>query len=319
MTESATDTSKRPFLTTTAGVLLGCLACCALWGSAFPCIKIGYALFSVDSADAASQMLFAGIRFTLAGIMVVVGVSAAQRRPLVPARHDWPAILVLAMFQTFLQYLFFYQGLSKASGVTSSIIEGSASFIAILFAALVFRSERLTGRKLAGCALGFAGVVFINLTSTGINPDMRLDGEGFILISSCAAAMSTCLIQRFSATHDPVLLSGWQFLVGGIALTTTGLAGGGHLEPTGVQAWVLLAYMGFISAAAYSIWSLLLRVNPVSRISVFGFMNPVFGVVLSAILLSESSAIAPWRAMAALALVSAGIIVVNRATAKKSL
>lgn len=310
--------SKESFLTSTTGVLLGCLVCCALWGSAFPCIKIGYALFSVASTDTASQMLFAGVRFTLAGAMVVIGASAAQRRPLVPARHDWPAILVLATFQTFLQYLFFYQGLSKASAVTSSIIEGSSSFTAILFAALVFRSERLTSRKLTGCALGFAGVVLINLTSTGINPDMHVDGEGFILISTCAAAMSTCLIQHFSATHDPVLLSGWQFLVGGIALTATGLVGGGHLEPTGMQAWVLLAYMGLISAAAYSIWSLLLRVNPVSRISVFGFMNPVFGVVLSALLLSESSAIAPWRAAAALALVSAGIVVVNRAAAKKS-
>jgi len=318
MTEGTIATSKRPFLTTTTGVLLGCLACCALWGSAFPCIKIGYALFSVDATDTASQMLFAGVRFMLAGAMVVVGVGAAQRRPLVPARRDWPAILALATFQTFLQYLFFYQGLSKASGVTSSIIEGSSSFIAILFAALVFRSERLTGRKLAGCALGFAGVVLINLTSVGVNPNMRFDGEGFILISTCASAMSTCLIQRFSATHDPVMLSGWQFLVGGVALTTTGLVGGGHLEPTGVQAWALLAYMGFISAAGYSIWSLLLRVNPVSRISVFGFMNPVFGVVLSAILLSEGSVIEPWRAVAALALISVGIVIVNRATAKKN-
>lgn len=317
MTRGTTRTGTTPFLTSTLGVLLGCLACCALWGSAFPCIKIGYVLFSVDSTDTASQMLFAGTRFTLSGVMVILGTSAATRRPLLPSRHDWPAILVLALFQTFLQYFFFYQGLSKASGVTSSIIEGSANFIAILFAALLFRSERLTGRKVLGCALGFAGVVLINLTSGGFNPAMRLDGEGFILVSTCAGAMSTCLIQRFSRSHDPVLLAGWQFLVGGLVLTATGLSGGGHLEPTGAGAWALLAYMGFISAAAYSLWSLLLRVNPVSRVSVFGFMNPVFGVILSAILLAESAVIEPWRAVAALVLISVGIVIVNRAPVEK--
>jgi len=82
MTEGTIATSKRPFLTTTTGVLLGCLACCALWGSAFPCIKIGYALFSVDATDTASQMLFAGVRFMLAGPSLpsnLVPVSCSYR------------------------------------------------------------------------------------------------------------------------------------------------------------------------------------------------------------------------------------------------
>ena len=49
-------------------VMLLALVCAMLWGSAFPCIKIGYGLFRVASGDAAGQILFAGIRFTLAGI-----------------------------------------------------------------------------------------------------------------------------------------------------------------------------------------------------------------------------------------------------------
>ena len=77
-------------------------------------------------------------------------------------------------------------------------------------------------------------------------------------------------------------------------------------------ALALLAYLGFISAGAYSLWSLALAANPVSRVAVFGFMNPIFGVLLSAVLLGEADVVSPAVAAGALVLVSAGIVVVNR-------
>ena len=89
---------RKPFFATTIGLILGCMVCCALWGSAFPCIKIGYALFGVNAADSASQLLFAGLRFTLAGILVIVGMSLAQRRALVPTRRDLKPICILSLF-----------------------------------------------------------------------------------------------------------------------------------------------------------------------------------------------------------------------------
>ena len=90
--------SRKPYLATLPGLILGCLVCCALWGSAFPCIKIGYALFGIPAHDSASQLLFAGLRFTLAGVLVIVGMSAAQRRPLVPQARDIKPIFVLSLF-----------------------------------------------------------------------------------------------------------------------------------------------------------------------------------------------------------------------------
>ena len=135
--------SRKPYLATLPGLILGCLVCCALWGSAFPCIKIGYALFGIPAHDSASQLLFAGLRFTLAGALVIVGMSAAQRRPLIPQARDIKPIFVLSLFQTIGQYFFFYLGLSRASAMSSSIIEASANFLAILFAALAFRTEKL--------------------------------------------------------------------------------------------------------------------------------------------------------------------------------
>lgn len=126
-------------------------------------------------------------------------------------------------------------------------------------------------------------------------------------------ALSTCLIGIFSREHDGVLLAGWQFLVGGVVLTAIGFLMGGTFSPTEIApAIALIIYMALISAVAYSLWSRLLAVNPVSRVSVFGFMNPVFGVLLSALLLGEGAGTSPVTVLVALLLVCGGIIIVNK-------
>lgn len=311
MTRERTD---KPFLGTLPGLILGCLVSCGLWGSAYPCVKIGYELFGITGSDVASRLVFAGTRFTVAGIMVVVGVSIAQRRALLPAKRDLSAIGILALFQTVLQYFFFYGGLSHAAGVTSSIIGAAAYFFAILFAALIFKTENLTRKAVIGCTIGFAGVVLVNLGGSGDAAfSFALNGEGFILLSSIAGAISTCFIAVLGRTHDSVLLSGWQFVTGGVVLLGCGLAMGGSLCPISPgPALALILYMGFISAMAYTLWSRLLAANPVSRVSIFGFMTPVFGAAMSAVLLGETNAVNPLFALIALALVSAGIVIVNR-------
>lgn len=311
MTRERTD---KPILGTLPGLILGCLISCGLWGSAYPCVKIGYELFGITGSDVASRLVFAGTRFTIAGIMVVVGVSLAQRRALLPAKRDLGAIGILALFQTVLQYFFFYGGLSHAAGVTSSIIGAAAYFFAILFAALIFKTENLTRKAVIGCTIGFAGVVLVNLGGSGDAAfSFALNGEGFILLSSIAGAISTCFIAVLGRTHDSVLLSGWQFITGGVVLLGCGLAMGGSLCPISPgPALALILYMGFISAMAYTLWSRLLATNPVSRVSIFGFMTPVFGAAMSAVLLGETDAVNPLFALIALALVSAGIVIVNR-------
>ena len=206
---------SKPFIATLPGVVLACLAACFLWGSAFPCVKIGYELFAVDAADVPSILAFAGTRFVIAGLMVVAGMSVATRRAFVPERRDLPAIGVLSLFQTVLQYVLFYVGLANCAGVTSSILEASNSFLCVLLAALVFRFERLTSRKVLGCLIGFAGVVLVNVTGESGGFSFTLAGRGMVLASTLAAATSSNLAKHFSREHDPVLLSGWQFVLGG--------------------------------------------------------------------------------------------------------
>ncbi len=303
---------REKWITSPAGVCLLATVCCALWGSAFPCIKIGYRMFQIPAEAVSTQILFAGIRFTLAGLLVIAIASLGRRRPLKPQKGSWGMILKLAACQTVLQYLFFYIGLASASGVKSSIIEGANVFISILVASLVFRQERFTGQKILGCLVGFAGVVLVNWTKDGLGAGMRWNGEGFVLLSTVAYAFSSALIKEYSRREDTVVLSGYQFAAGGLVMAAWGLGSGGSLEAVSLPGLAMLLYLAFISAAAYTLWSLLLKHNPVSRVAVYGFMNPVFGVILSAWLLSENDQAFGAKTVIALLLVCLGIYVVNR-------
>lgn len=302
---------RAPRLTQTWCVALLAMVACALWGSAIPCIKIGYRLFGIAGGDVPSELLFAGLRFILAGCIALAAAGVGARRIPRPRPGSWGMVFRLCLAQTVVQYLFFYIGVSNASGVKGSIINAASTFFAVLVACLVFRQERLTARKLAGCAVGFAGVVLINLTGS-LGGGMKLTGEGFILISTLSYAVSSALIRSYSQRDDPVTLSGYQFIVGGAILTAAGLVLGGRLSQVSPAALAMLGYLAFISGVAYSLWSLLLKYNPTSRVAIFGFMNPVFGVIISSIVLGEHNVL-PWQqCVLALVLIALGIIVVNR-------
>lgn len=294
--------------------------CCFLWGSATPAIKIGYQLFSIDSADTSSIIVFAGTRFLLAGILVVLFQSLLRRRFLRPQPKALPAIFALSLTQTAAQYLFFYIGLAHTSGVRGTILSGLGGFLAILAASLLFRYEKLTVAKVLGCTAGFAGIVIMNLSGQNAGPllDVTLLGEGFMVFSQISSALSSSLIKRYSARFDVVMLSGWQFALGGLLLIAAGLAGGGRIPaPSTPLAFVLLLYMALISAVAYTVWGILLQHNPVSRVTIFNFMTPLFGVLLSAVFLGEwQQAFSP-RTLIALVLVCLGIYVVNRMPRQK--
>ncbi len=308
---------KKNRMQSTVVVWLGALICCALWGSAFPCIKIGYQMFEIPQDAVATQILFAGLRFTLAGILVILIGSVLSGNLLKINRQNALKILKLSLLQTVLQYLFFYIGLANTTGVKASIIEGVNVFIAIFVASLIFRQEKLTMGKLAGCLIGFAGVVLVNLNGNGLDMSFHLNGEGFIFLSTVAYAFSSVYLKRYSKTENPVLLSGWQFVAGGLVMTIMGLLMGGKITKVTATGIAMLFYLACISAVAYSLWGILLKYNPVSRVAVFGFMNPVFGVILSAFLLGEREQASGIKSIIALILASIGIYITAKVKEEK--
>ncbi|MDO4273186.1 MAG: DMT family transporter [Eubacteriales bacterium] len=293
-------------------ICLLAMICCLLWGSAFPCVKIGYRLFEIGASDTGSQILFAGTRFTLAGILTIAIGSVVGRKILVPEKGSWHMVFKLCLVQTVIQYLLFYIGLANTTGVKSSIIEAANVFFAILASSLLFHYEKLGKKKIAGCILGFAGVVLINLNGTGFDTSMSFLGEGCILLSTVSYAFSSVLIKKYSQKENPVTLSGYQFTAGGLVMAAAGAVMGGRLQGFSAASVGLLVYMAMISAVAYSLWGILLKYNPVGKVAVYGFMNPVFGVILSALLLGEQNQAFTVQGLISLILVCFGIYAVNR-------
>ena len=305
-------TEKQNRLTRTWVVAALACVCCILWGSAIPVIKTGYRILSVDSADTASQIVFAGIRFALAGILVLVFASIREKHMVLPDGKVFRYAIPVCFAQTFVQYFFFYIGVAHTSGVKGAIITGLGNFIAILLSCLVFHKEKMTGRKMLGCILGFAGVVVINLMGNSLDAGFRLTGEGFILIAQFSYGMSTVLINIFSRKVSPVVLSGTQFTMGGIVLFLIGKIMGGHLGVVNAAGIGIIFYLAMVSAVAYTLWSVLLAWNDVSRVAIFGFVNPLFSVILSALVLGEVRQAFNLGSLIALFLVCVGIYVVNQ-------
>ncbi len=286
--------------------------CCFLWGSAFPAIKGGYALLHVAKSDTAAQMLFAGWRFLAAGLILLV-LAAIGRKPLVPPRDQIAKVVGLGVVQTTLQYVFFYVGLAHATGVKSSIMNATGAFFGVILAHFLYANDRLNRRKVLGCLLGFAGVVVVNLGGKGLDFDFTLLGEGFVVIAAFVLAAASIWGKTISQTMDAMVMTGWQLGIGGLGLLAIGYAGGGALEGFDVRSLGLMAYMAGLSAAAFALWSLLLKHNPVGLLAVFNFLIPVFGVLLSALFLHEP--VLAWKNAAALVLVCGGIWLVTRKAA----
>ena len=292
---------------------LTALFCCVLWGSASPAIKIAYQLFRIPPEDTASRILLAGARFTLAGIMIIVFGSLLSGKFLKPKASSWKKICILSLFQTIGQYYFFFMALAHTTGVRGSIINASGNFLTILFAAFLFRLEKLNLKKLLGCLVGFAGIILILQGSSSFMSGgaVTLSGEGAMVAAAFFYALSGCCIKIFSRDENPVVLSGYQFLIGGMVLLIIGKVLGGTLIFYSSDCVLNLLYMGFISAGAYTLWGILLKYNPVSRVSILGFLNPVMGVLLSALFLGENQEAFSAMGLVSLLLVSLGIIIVN--------
>lgn len=286
-----------------------------LWGSAFPCVKAGYRIFQVADGDMGSQMLFAGIRFFIAGLMtILVSLFMEKQEYKKDVVRIWPVggILLVALVQTCLQYFFYYVGMAHVTGVKGAILNGSMAFFCVIIARIFYKEkEKITGRKLAGCLLGIAGVIIVNLGKGELGAGFALLGEGFMILSAIVAALGSLANKEVSRNMAPVALCGWQLTLGAVMLIVLGFVMGGNLPllEIGAAGWLLLLYMSFISAAAFTLWTILLKYNPMGRITVYNFLIPVFGSILSALFLGEEM----WNVytLSALPLVCVGIYFVN--------
>ena len=271
-----------------------------------PVLKKGYELFAIASDAPFSQLYFAGWRFALAGLLVLL-VARIKGHRIVPLRSEWKPIFWICLFQSMIQYVCYYIGLSGRTGTRGAVLlRHDRPFLHSICAHLFLQNDKMNRQKVGGCLCGFAGVLVLGLG--GLN-GFNLHGDGLVLLSAVSAGAGALVSRIYTPGRDPMLLTGWQLLMGGVFLLAVGLLGGGRLgevTPIGV---LLLAYMVVLSAAAFTIWTALLGKFPVGKVSLFCFLIPVFGALISAIVLGEQ--ILTLRNLSALALVSGGIAIAN--------
>lgn len=291
-------------------VVLVATLCCFLWGSSYPAIKNGYALFQIAQGDIASKMVFAGYRFVIAGgILLLFSILARKPVRLLDAQQ-LRQVTYLGLTQTALQYVFFYVGLAYTTGVRGSILNSTTAFFSVLLAHFLYHNDKLTPRKTIGCLIGFAGVVIVNLGDGLLAFEFTLLGEGFVVLAAFIVCAASIYGKRISQHMDAVVMTGYQLGIGGVALLAAGYLAGGNLTGFTLVSSALLAYLAVLSSAAFALWSLLLKHNPVGKVGVFNFLVPVFGTTLSAYFLDED--ILALKNLVALVLVCAGIWLVTR-------
>lgn len=315
-------------------IVLFASICTFLWGSAFPFVKIGYKLMNIKNGDISSTILFAGVRFFMAGLITLTICRLFKLDSHITSIKTFKdtyinkkfllSCAIVSFFMTFFQYTCFYIGLSNASGVNGSIINSSGTIFTVILAFIVYKSEKPNTLKLLGCLLSFIGIIIINfrtvplsditsISSLGKSAGLgmfSLKGEGLLFLASLSAAFGTIFNKNTTKNYHPITLSGSQLTLGGLCLTLVGILSGGILTPSHIKAYIVLAYLSMLSAIAITLWTVLLKYNSASKVSVFKFLTPLFGVLLSGIFLGEDI-LNLWVA-ASLILTCIGIVVMQK-------
>lgn len=305
---------KTKFYTNRKNIVLLAALSCLLWGSAYPSIKLGYSLFNIN--DIGSKLVFAGYRFTLAGIIILAFEAAIKKNSFNFTKRQFGQVTLLGLSQTTLQYIFFYVGLSYTTGVRGSIINGTGTFVSIILAHFIYKNDKLNFNKVIGCIVGFLGVVIVNLNGTSLGgSSVTFIGEGFIMIAAIISSASSIYGKKITQIQEPSIVTGFQLFIGGVILTILGFILGGSLNGFTIKSTLLLIYMALLSSVAFVIWTQLLKYNKVGIISVFNFLVPVFGTLLSGLFLGEN--IFDIKILIALILVCYGIFLVYRVKKEK--
>ncbi|WP_348982077.1 DMT family transporter [Paenibacillus sp. SZ31] len=291
-------------------VMLVASLCCLLWGSAYPSIKLGYIAFNILPEDIASKYVFAGYRFTLAGMLLLLLSRIVRKQKLQLTKPQWTGLIMLGILQTGLQYMFFYVGVANTTGVKGSIMNATTTFFSVVLAHFIYKNDKLSRNKIVGCLLGFVGVIIVNFHTDLLAFSFSFTGEGFIIIAALVFSVTALYAKRLTATIDVLIITGVSLFVGGLVLTLLGLSLGGRVTHFTLESTSNLIYLALLSSVAFCLWNMLLKYNKVGRVSVYNFLIPVFGALLSALFLGET--ILELKNLAALLFVSVGIYLVNR-------
>ncbi|MEI4802317.1 DMT family transporter [Bacillus sp. NPDC077411] len=302
------------FFTHPLGVFVAALSATFLWGSAFPFIKLSYVQLDIQPHEVGEQILFAGYRFFLAGMMLLFFFKALGRNVSFQ-KGTTKQLVQIGLFQTFLQYVCFYIGLSYSTGIEGAVISGTSSFFQIVLAHFLYKDDSLNMRKIVGVSIGFCGVILVNIPKGNMDFHFGI-GELLLLSAAMLYSYGNILAKEGSKTMDVGYMTAYQMIIGSLGLLFIGVLQVGLMPFTfHMQTLLMLLYLSFLSAAGFCIWNTVMKYNKVGKVSMYMFFIPVFGVILSSLILGE--AIHSF-VLFGLACVATGIIIVNRTRSERN-
>lgn len=289
-------------------VALFALTAAVVWGWAYPLIKLGFAEFCITQDMTGSKMLFAGIRFCISGLIILIMARVKGLSLAVDVRHHGWYILLFSLFNTALHYLFFYIGLSHAEGSRSAILNSLSVFSVVILACLFFKTDRMTLRKALGCVIGFAGILILNVGGAD-SGQFTLLGDGFIILNALCGATASLMTRGLSRRIDVFVGTGYSLAVGGALLIVPALAIGGTLTHVTMLGLLYLLLLIGISTTGFGLYNKLLSCNPVGKVAIYNSLIPVVGAVTSCLCLGETF---QWKYVIAGTLAALGIFVINK-------
>lgn len=284
------------------------LACILAWAGAFPLIKLGYREIALPNI--ADKLAFAGMRFTLAGVLAMLFAYALGRSFRVPTKSCARSLTIFTLINITLHYIFSYIGLAHMTSSRSVIIDTMGSFFMILFSCMLFADDSFTKRKVLGCALGFGGLIVMNWQpQQSLWSDITFMGDGMLLLNTFCIAGGGVWAKFVSREMDVMVATAYSLFFGGGILWLIGIGAGGSVALTSSTALWIMAILVFISAFSFSVYNQLLSYNPISKIAIFSSFMPIAGVMISGWLLGEPFVT---RYYVAAVIVACGIYIINR-------
>ena len=284
--------------------------CAFGWSLAYPLIKIGYREFQIAAGDLGGKILFAGIRFLFAGLLVSCFCCLRKKKLALENRNDFWWLILLAIVNTTLHYMFAYIGLGYNPSARSTILDSMGGFFLIILSTILFSDDKLSASKIMGCVLGIAGVVAINLQpGVAFFANITFRGDGMILLNASCGALGGVITRITSKKMNMMPTTGRSMMIGGALLLAIGFVigtdGSWRFTISGV---LVLTALIMISAVCFAVYNELLSYHPISRIAIYNALIPVLGVIFSALLLKEEL---KWQYAIAVMMVACGIYLVN--------
>lgn len=263
------------------------------WGWAFPLVKLGFAEFGIMQDMTASKMLFAGLRFCMAGIIILLIAKLAGRSFFYKETgskfnvRNALLLLLFALLNTTLHYAAFYIGLSYSQGARAAILNSMSVFTLVILACVFFKSDKMTYRKLLGCVIGFAGILTLNLGGKESGA-FTLLGDGLIIVNALCGAIAGLMIRRVNKRIDVYVGTGYSLAVGGALLIIPSLLMGAILPHISLWGLCILTMLIAISTFSFTLYNKLLTCNPIGKVAIWNSLIPVVGALTSCLCLGET-------------------------------